>query len=172
VTNRSEVIEGADQRRGNGLPSLIFWVLLSLSAGFLGALTSLPGPWYARLEKPAWTPPNWVFGPAWTCLYLIMGIAAWLVWRRRDQRPGPARSAIRLFLIQLALNAAWSWLFFGLKRPDVAFAEIVVLWTLILIMVFAFARVRALAGLLILPYLAWVTFAAALNASIWLHNLG
>lgn len=128
----------------------------------------MPGAWYAGLEKPPWTPPGAVFGPVWTVLYAMMAVAAWLVWKRRAVTAvGPA---LVLFVIQLALNAAWSWLFFGLERPDLALIDIAVLWAVILATTALFWRVRPLAGWLLLPYLAWVSFAAALNWQIWRLN--
>lgn len=128
----------------------------------------LPGDWYRALDKPPWTPPGWVFGPAWTLLYLSMGVAAWLVWRER----GVQRAALPLavFGLQLVLNGLWSWLFFGLRRPGLALAEIAVLWAAIAATVAVFWGVRPLAGALLLPYLGWVTFATALNAEIWRRN--
>jgi len=126
--------------------------------------------WYPTLRKPTWTPPAWVFAPVWTVLYLCMAFAAWLVWRRADR--SERRTALILFAIQLVLNVAWSGLFFGLRRPGIAFAEIVVLWGAIAATLWAFRRVSAPAAWLFVPYLAWVTFAAALNGSIWWMNSG
>ena len=148
----------------------VAWVGLSLGAGILGAVGSGPDAWYQSLDKPPWTPPSWLFGPVWTTLYILMGIAAWLVWEQRHTTR--VQSALGLYLGQLALNAAWSWLFFGLHRPGLAFAELMVLWVAILVTLLVFGRIRRVAALLLLPYLAWVTFAGALNGSIWLRNLG
>ncbi len=120
-----------------------------------------PGPWYEALAKPAWTPPGWAFPVAWTALYALMGIALWTAWRA-----GAGRLALGVFAAQLVLNAAWSWLFFGLHRPGLALVEIVVLWLLILASTVLFWRLRPLAGGLLVPYLAWVGFATALNAAI------
>lgn len=145
---------------------LAFWIVLSLLPGVVGSLFP-PGEWYATLRKPAWNPPSWVFGPVWTTLYILMGVAAWLVW---DRHRRAARAALTLFVVQLVFNAAWSWLFFGLRSPGLAFAEIVVLWALILATTIAFWRLRPTAGALLLPYLAWVTFAAVLNATLWQLN--
>jgi translocator protein len=124
----------------------------------------IPG-WYAGLRKPAWTPPNWLFGPVWTALYLSMAVAAWLVWRGRGF--GGARLALALFAAQLALNGLWSVLFFGLHRTGLAFAEILLLWSAILATTLAFRQVNTAAAALMLPYLAWVSYAAALNFAIW-----
>lgn len=147
-------------------------VLLALcfGAGAVGSALTAPAisEWYARLNKPAWTPPNWLFGPVWSALYLMMAIAAWLVWRK-DGAAGAALP-LALFGLQLALNVAWSGLFFGLKMPGAAFVELVALWWLILAIVIAFWRMAPAAGVLIVPYQAWVTFAGALNFSIWRMN--
>lgn len=150
-------------RRWTGLA---VWIVLPLLAGAFGSQFQ-PGPWYAQLDKPAWNPPGWVFGPVWTTLYVLMGIAAWLVW---DRHGAAARGALTVFVVQLVFNAAWSWLFFGLQRPGLAFAGIVILWALIVWTVVLFWKARRTAGLLLLPYLAWVTFAAVLNFTIWRMN--
>jgi translocator protein len=146
-------------------------LVVPLAAGGIGAvptMRAIPG-WYRTLRKPSWTPPGWVFGPVWNVLYLMMGFAAWLVWRRdvEDQRRRPA---LVLFGIQLAFNSLWSLIFFGLRSPGLALAEIVVLWRLILETAIRFHRIRPLAGLLLLPYLLWSTFATGLNAAIWWLN--
>ncbi|CAN5868690.1 tryptophan-rich sensory protein [soil metagenome] len=125
-----------------------------------------PGDWYADLAKPSWNPPSWLFAPVWTALYGMMAVAAWLVWRSS----AAVRTALALFAFQLMLNAAWSWLFFGLKRPDLAFADIVLVWFAILATTAAFFRIRTAAGILMLPYLFWVSFATALNYAIWRLN--
>ena len=124
------------------------------------------GSWYAALAKPSWTPPGWVFGPVWSLLYLAMGVSAWLVWRTREA----VRDPLMLFALQLAVNASWSGLFFGLRSPGAAFAEILLLWFAILATLTVFWRRSLLAGLLLLPYLLWVSFAAALNLAIWRLN--
>jgi translocator protein len=151
-------------RRWLGLAA---WVVLPLAVG--GGMGSLfqPGAWYASLEKPAFNPPSWVFGPVWTALYVLMGVAAWLVWERFG---GAARTALAVFGVQLAFNAAWSVLFFGLRSPGLAFAWIVILWSLIVATLVLFWRLRPLAGVLLVPYLAWVSFAAVLNLAIWRLN--
>jgi tryptophan-rich sensory protein len=128
----------------------------------------MPGEWYASLKKPSWNPPGWVFGPVWTTLYVMMAVAAWLVWKRggfSSQRP-----ALVLFLAQLALNAAWTPLFFGLHRPGLAFAEILLLWLAIAAALAAFRPVSRAAAWLLTPYLAWVSFAAVLNFALWRLN--
>ena len=140
------------------------WLVLCFGSAAVGARFR-PGAWYAGLRKPSWTPPNWLFAPVWTALYAMMAVAAWLVW----QEVGLARES-GLFLVQLVLNAAWTWLFFGLKRPGLAFADIVALWVAIGATLLAFWTVRPVAGLLLAPYLVWVTFAAGLNAALWRLN--
>lgn len=142
------------------------WIGLSFVPGVIGA--PFPAPdWYRQLRKPAWAPPPAIFGPVWTLLYLLMGIAAW---RIASTGAGGRQSALRAFRWQLALNAAWTPIFFGLRRPDLALGEIAATWLAILVTTVRFARVRLIAGLLLLPYLAWVTFATALNWSIWRRN--
>lgn len=148
---------------------LILWLALCAVAGFIGAVASANAPeFYSLLDKPAWAPPPAVFGPVWTLLYILMGVAAWLVWRERGW--ARATGALGLFVLQLALNAVWSWLFFGWKMGGAALADILVLWVLLVATIIAFARVRRIAGALLAPYLAWVTFAAALNGAVWLRN--
>lgn len=146
---------------------LVLWLAASLAAGWAGS-RFMPGEWYAALAKPAWTPPDAVFGPVWTALYVMMGVAAWLVWRKAGF--AGARAALGLFVAQLVLNALWSYVFFGLHRAGAAFAEIVVLWLVILATAVGFWRVRPAAGVLLIPYAAWVTFAAGLNYQIWRLN--
>ena len=153
-------------------PSPVALVVL-LGATFLasaiGGLASRGASgFYAQLDRPPWAPPGAVFGPVWTVLYVLMAIAAWLVWRER--RVDGARGAFTLYGVQLALNALWSWLFFAWRRGGLALAEVVVLLVLIALTVVAFWRVRRLAGVLLLPYLAWVAYATALTASVWRRN--
>jgi benzodiazapine receptor len=148
---------------------LVLWVLLCAAAGAIGAIASADAPrFYGSLTQPTWAPPSQVFGPVWTCLYLLMAVAAWLVWRERGW--ARARGALGLFVLQLALNALWSWLFFGWRLGGLAFADILVLVALIVATLAAFARIRRLAAWLLVPYLAWVIFAAALNFSAWQRN--
>lgn len=141
-----------------------------------GVVTSRAIPtWYATLEKPEWNPPSWVFGPVWTTLYVLMGVAAWLVWRRAheadtSEERARARTALAVYGVQLALNAAWSPTFFGLKRIDLAFGVIVALLAALVETVRRFSSLRRSAGLMLLPYLAWVTFATVLNGTIWRLN--
>ncbi len=148
------------------------WMGVCFGAAFLGSAITTPvvSTWYAGLVKPSWTPPNWVFGPVWSALYLMMAVAVWLVWRWG----GFAKAAIplTLFLVQLALNAAWSILFFGLRMPGLAFAEIVLLWFAILVTLVMFWRLNPIAGFLLVPYILWTTFAGALNLALWQLNAG
>lgn len=142
-----------------------------LLACFAAATTGAffrPGPWYDRLDKPSWTPPDWLFPVAWTLLYIAIGVAPWLVWRAA----GFAGAALPLavWAVQLLLNAAWSWLFFGLRRMDLAFAEVIALWLSIALMIVLFLPISTTAGLLMIPYLVWVSFAAALNFAVWQRN--
>lgn len=149
---------------------LALFVLICLGTAGLGAAwTNLSvGDWYATLNKPSWNPPKWVFGPVWTALYIGMAVAAWLVWRKNGL--ADAWLPLLLFGLQLFLNAAWSALFFGLRSPDLAFADIILLWIAILATIIAFGRVSSMAATLLVPYLAWVSFATALNWSIWRLN--
>ncbi|MBA3589192.1 TspO/MBR family protein [Methylibium sp.] len=159
-----------DRTRKQAL-GLLGWIALSFAAAAIGGFASVnAGDFYQQLERPPWAPPAWLFGPVWSVLYLMMGVAAWLVWRARGF--DGARTALVLFLVQLAANALWTWLFFAWREGGLAFAEILVLWALILGTVLAFWRVRPLAGALLLPYLAWVSFASALNFSLWQLNPG
>jgi tryptophan-rich sensory protein len=147
--------------------ALAGWLVLCFAASATAVFVSTQG-WFAQLAKPAWNPPAWVFGPVWTLLYAMMAVAAWLVWREGGWRAHGR--ALSLFLLQWVLNALWTPLFFGLHRPGPAFADIVALWMALAITVVCFGRVRRMAGVLLLPYLAWVTFAAALNFAIWRLN--
>ena len=158
--------------RGRQALGLLGWLALCYGAAALGGLftASSVQDWYPSLARPAWTPPSWLFGPVWTVLYGLMAVAAWLVWRGRGW--GGARGPLGLFLLQLVLNVLWSLVFFGLRLPGAAFAEIVLLWLAILVTMIAFWRIRGLAGGLLLPYLLWVSFAAALNFALWRMNLG
>ncbi len=124
--------------------------------------------WYAALSKPTWNPPNWLFGPVWGILYLLMAIAAWLIWREH----GLAGAVLPLgvYVLQLLLNAAWSWLFFGRHELGLAFVEILALWGAILWTLIGFWRLNVVSGVLLLPYLLWVTFASVLNFTIWRLN--
>lgn len=149
---------------------LVVFIVVCIGAGALGAIATTPEieGWYRTIEKPSWNPPDWIFGPVWTTLYVLMAIAAWLVWRPAGFRP--AATPLTLFAVQLALNTAWSLIFFGLHQPGWAFAEIVVLWLAIAATTATFFRSSLIAALLMLPYLAWVSFATVLNFTIWRLN--
>jgi len=150
---------------------LLVSIAVPLAVGGLAGVATSRGvaEWYPTLVKPAFTPPSWVFGPVWTVLYVTMGVAAFLVWRR-GLDAGGVRISLAVFLVQLALNGLWSVLFFGMKAPGAAFVEIIVLWISIAVTTGLFWRVAPLSGVLLLPYLAWVTFAAVLNGSLWALN--
>lgn len=147
--------------------ALLGFIAICLAAGALGAAITAPAipTWYAGLAKPSFNPPNWMFAPVWTALYLMMAIAAWLVWRR-----GNGRTPLLLFALQLVLNSAWSLLFFGLHRVDLALVDIVLLLAAIVATATAFRASSAVAAILLVPYLAWVSFATMLNFAIWRLN--
>ena len=153
------------------LPALAGWVVFTFVFAAIGAFaTSQAGAFYQQLDRPAWAPPAWLFGPAWTALYALMAVAAWRVYRTASERS--VRPELTLYVVQLALNALWSWLFFAWHNGPLAFAEIIVLWLAIAATIVAFGRRDRVAGLLLLPYIAWVTFAGALCYSIWQRNPG
>jgi tryptophan-rich sensory protein len=148
---------------------LIGWLLLAFAAAGAGGFASAnAGEIYGELTQPSWAPPGWWFGPVWTVLYAMMGVAAWLVWRERGF--GGARAALILFIVQLAVNGLWSWLFFVWRQGALAFGEILLLWLLIAATIVLFWRVNKVAATLLIPYLAWVTFAAVLNFALWRLN--
>jgi len=147
---------------------LMICVAACAAAGWIGSLWTMPNlrPWYASLAKPSWTPPEWLFGPVWSTLYLMMAVAAWLVWKQA----GLASVQLRLFAFQLILNALWSGIFFKLRLLGPAFFEIAVLWLSILATCISFYRILPVAAWLLVPYLIWVTYASGLNFSIWRLN--
>lgn len=149
---------------------LIVFLFVVLGTGTLAGFLTARGvrEWYPKQRKPAGTPPSWVFGPVWTTLYVLMAISAWLIWRNYGWSGG--RSALLLFFGQLALNAAWSGIFFGARLPGVAFAEIVLLWLAILFNMVVFYWLLPVAAYLLLPYLLWVTYASYLNLEVWRLN--
>lgn len=152
---------------------LVLWPGITFVAAAIGALASgNADSFYGELVQPEWAPPASLFGPVWSVLYLLMGIAAWLVWRERRFLQADVTLALGFFVAQLVLNSLWSWLFFAWHDGALAFADIGALWVLIVVTLVLFWRVRRLAGVLLLPYLIWVSFAAALNFSTWRMNPG
>jgi|SRR3989338_38592 len=150
---------------------LILAIIICQTAGLIGALftrSAIPD-WYAFLTKPELAPPNWIFAPVWTTLYLLMGIAAFLVWKRGLDRTD-VRLALSIFTVQLVLNTLWSIIFFGLRAPGWAFIEIALMWVAILASIIAFSRISKTAAWLLVPYILWVSFAAYLNYSIYILN--
>jgi tryptophan-rich sensory protein len=151
------------------IAGLVGWLIVVFAAAAIGAAASIQaGPFYDQLARPEWAPPPSVFGPVWSVLYLLMSVSAWLVWRVGGFRA--AQTALALFVSQLALNALWSWLFFGWHLGATAFADIVLLWLLIGATIICFWRIRPLAGAMLIPYFLWASFAAALNYSVWQLN--
>jgi len=150
---------------------LVISIVVCQCAGIIGSVFTTPAipTWYAALQKPVFTPPSWLFAPAWITLYLLMGIAAFLIWRiGLDNRQ--VRTALIIFLVQLALNSLWSVVFFGMQSPLYGVIVIIILWLAILLTILMFARISRLAAWLMVPYILWVSFASALNISIWLLN--
>ena len=151
------------------IAGLIGWLAASFITSAIGAAASIrAGSFYSELVRPEWAPPGWIFGPVWITLYALMGLAAWLVWRQVGFRA--ARVGLTLFLVQLAFNAAWSWLFFAWQLGGLAFADILVLLALIAAMLVAFWGKSRLAAVMIAPYLLWVGFASVLNYTVWQLN--
>lgn len=156
--------------RGRSIAALVVSFGLAFAVAATGAIASVrAAEFYRELVRPAWAPPAGVFGPVWTCLYCCMAVAAWLVWRERSARGSTALAA---YAVQLGLNALWSWLFFAWRQGAWAFAEVIVLWAAIVVTVVLFWRIRPAAGLLLLPYLLWVSFATALTYAVWQRNPG
>ena len=150
---------------------LVVFIVACFSAALIGSVftsSSIP-VWYENLAKPSFSPPNWLFGPVWTVLYLSMAVAGWLVWQQLRRKP-TIPLPLALFGIQLVLNTLWSVLFFGVQAPGTALVEILILWAAIFVTLISFWRVSKEAGWLLVPYLAWVTFAAVLNFEIWRLN--
>ncbi|NIJ78873.1 tryptophan-rich sensory protein [Xanthomonas campestris] len=145
------------------------WLVLCYAVAALGAMASIQAAsFYAELQRPSWAPPGWLFGPVWTVLYGMMAVSVWLVWRRGGW--AGVRVALTLFVVQLALNGLWSWLFFTWHLGAWAFLDIVALWLVLAATIGLFTKRQALAAWLLVPYLAWVSFAAALNFSVWQLN--
>jgi tryptophan-rich sensory protein len=150
---------------------LIVSIVACQCAGLIGSIFTTPAipTWYATLEKPPFTPPNWLFAPAWITLFLLMGIAAFLIWRQGLEQK-EVKTALIIFLVQLVLNALWSVIFFGLQSPLYGMVVILALWVAILLTILRFFKLSTAAGALLLPYILWVSFAAVLNISIWILN--
>lgn len=154
-----------DRSGASNMLALAGWFLLSFAASGIGGIASLNArSFYQELERPTWAPPGWLFGPVWTTLFALMAIAAWLVWRARGWQG--ARTALTLFIVQLVVNALWSWFFFAWRMGTAAIVDVLLLWVLIAATLAMFWRVRSLAGALLVPYLAWVSYASALT--IWI----
>jgi benzodiazapine receptor len=164
VSNSRTIASASQQAVG-----LAVCFLLTFAAAGLGAVASAEaGAFYETLVRPGWAPPGWLFAPVWTLLYALMAVAAWLVWRAHGF--AAARPALAVFVAQLIANALWSWLFFAWQQGALAFVEVLLLWGLIVATVVAFWRLNVLAAVLLLPYLAWVTFASALTFAVWQRN--
>ena len=160
-----------DENKGYKIPKLIAALGVTLITGFIGSLATAEPltTWYVTLNKPYWTPPDWAFGPIWTILYILIGIAAYLVWREGLEKRY-VKIALSVFALQLILNLLWSVLFFGFKSIYGGLIEIIILWITILINLILFYRISKFAGILFVPYLIWVTIATALNYSIYILN--
>jgi tryptophan-rich sensory protein len=156
----------------NRIIRLIVSILVCQLAGVAGSFFTAPSiqTWYSGLNKPAFAPPNWLFAPVWVSLFFLMGVSLFLVWEK-GFKGIESRLAIYAFSIQLALNAAWSFLFFGLQNPFLAFVEILLLWAAILVTIILFYVISKKAAILLVPYIVWVTIASILNYSIWFLNL-
>ncbi|TDE45455.1 tryptophan-rich sensory protein [Flavobacterium rhamnosiphilum] len=156
----------------NKITRILAVVVTCLAIGYFSGMVTKSSieTWYPTLIKPSFNPPNWIFAPVWSMLYVMMGVAAGLVWDRIEAEKEVVKKALVFFAIQLALNALWSYLFFGLHNPMLAGLEIIVLWLMIFETYIQFAKINKIAGYLMLPYLAWVSFAAVLNGTIWWLN--
>lgn len=151
---------------------LLVSVVVCLIAGFIGSIftnANIP-TWYAALKKPSFAPPNWVFAPVWTVLFVLMGIAAYLVWRQGLSNPA-VKTALIIFIVQLIFNMLWSLVFFTLKSPLFGFVVIIILWLLILFTIIYFFNISKVAGILLIPYIVWVSFASILNFMLWRLNI-
>jgi tryptophan-rich sensory protein len=155
-----------------GILKLVASIILCQLAGLIGSILTTPAipTWYESLKKPFFSPPNWVFGPVWVILYLLMGISLFVIWQRRENNL-QARKGFILFFAQLILNAFWSVAFFGFKSPFLGLINIMLLWFAIFFTIQHFFKISKIAALLLLPYLLWVSFAAVLNFSLWILNM-
>ena len=162
---------GAGALQGSSILGLLGWIAITAAAAAAGSIAAANSrEFYASLQRPAWAPPGWVFGPVWSVLYLLMAVAAWMVWQARNFVG--ARVALVLFLVQLALNALWTWFFFAWQQGGLAFVDVILVWVVVAMTLNMFWRVRPLAGALLVPYLAWVSFATALTYAVWKANPG
>ena len=150
---------------------LIVSISIPLLIGFTSGFFTITGvgSWYQTIQKPSWNPPGWVFGPVWTTLYVMMGIALFLIWKSSANKD-VKQTAILLFSIQLILNFFWSFIFFNQQQPGWALVEIIILWSAILITIFSFSKINNTASWLLVPYISWVSFATILNYTIWKLN--
>lgn len=156
----------------NKITRILTVVVTCLAIGYFSGIVtrSSIATWYPTLIKPSFNPPNWIFAPVWSMLYVMMGVAAGLVWSKIESDKEAVKKALVVFAIQLALNALWSYLFFGLHNPLLAGLEIIILWLMIYETYIQFAKINKIAGYLLIPYLLWVSFATVLNGSIWWLN--
>lgn len=157
------------QIKYSDVEKLIISILICLLAGFIGSFFTTPAitTWYTTLQKPSFAPPNWVFFPVWTSLFMMMGVSLFLIWKKEDKK---VKTALYIFAAQLVLNAFWSVAFFGLKSPLMGLIEIIILWIAILATILSFMKISRTASYLLIPYILWVSFAAILNFSIWKLN--
>jgi benzodiazapine receptor len=168
-TPRDFAMQTFSMSRSQAYKGMAGWFLVTFIAAAIGAWASMDAPaFYGELQKPAWAPPSSVFGPVWTVLYVLMAYSAWLVWVRSGG--DAAYIALTLFLVQLALNALWSWLFFAWHMGGMAFVDVMLLWIALAATIIAFSRHSWIAAALLLPYWLWTTYAAALNYSVWKMN--
>ena len=153
------------------IKKLLFSLALCLSAGGIGSYFTMPsiGTWYAFLEKPVFTPPNWIFGPVWTLLYIMMGIAFYLIWKK-EANDVVKSTAVTLYIVQLALNFLWSFVFFYAQQPGWALVNIILMWIFIFLTILWFGKISSLSAWLLVPYICWVSFATVLNFAIWKLN--
>ena len=156
----------------NKISKILVVVVTCLVVGYFSGMVTRSAiiNWYPTLVKPSFNPPNWIFAPVWSMLYIMMGVAAGLVWNRIDFEKEIVKKALVFFAVQLALNALWSYLFFGLKNPMLAGVEVILLWLMIFETYSKFVKINKIAGYLFIPYLLWVSFASVLNISIWWLN--
>ncbi|QDW19871.1 TspO/MBR family protein [Flavobacterium sp. KBS0721] len=156
----------------NKITKIVVALIICLMVGYSASIVTRPSveTWYPTIIKPSFNPPNWIFMPVWTLLYILMAVAAGLVWDKIKEQNQEVKVALGFFLIQLTLNAIWSYIFFGLKNPMLALIEIALLWLMIYETYLKFIKINKTAGYLLIPYMAWVAFAGILNASIWWLN--